>query len=84
MNLIGNAIKFTSEGEVAVLVSTEERDEHDVSLRFEVRTPASALTLRRGSDCFSIYAGRLIHDSPLRWHRPRPGHLDTSGRAYGR
>ena len=36
-NLMGNAIKFTSAGEVATRVTTESETESDVLLRFEVR-----------------------------------------------
>jgi signal transduction histidine kinase len=36
VNLLGNAVKFTSEGEVRVRVSSAERDEGRVDLHFEV------------------------------------------------
>ena len=36
-NLIGNAVKFSDEGEVSVMVSVEEEDAERVTLRFSVR-----------------------------------------------
>lgn len=37
VNLLGNAIKFTQEGEIAILVRLEDRDGEQLSLRFSVR-----------------------------------------------
>ena len=37
VNLVGNAVKFTEEGEVLVAVSRVEGDDRDAGLRFEVR-----------------------------------------------
>ena len=37
VNLVGNAIKFTHKGEVAVLVTVAQETDHDVLLRFSVR-----------------------------------------------
>ena len=37
INLIGNALKFTQQGEIAVLVEVEQKCQDDVELRFTVR-----------------------------------------------
>jgi signal transduction histidine kinase/CheY-like chemotaxis protein len=56
INLIGNAIKFTSEGEVVIEVAIEEGDEKEALLRFDVRDTGigiSAKSLDKIFDSFS-------------------------------
>lgn len=43
INLLGNAVKFTSRGEVAFLVGVAARESGDVRLRFEVRDTGAGI-----------------------------------------
>lgn len=44
VNLIGNAVKFTDQGQVVVRAALESRDEHGVILRFSVQDSGIGLT----------------------------------------
>ena len=46
-NLVGNALKFTSRGEVVVRVRSEDRDPGRVGLRFEVRDTGIGIPLEK-------------------------------------
>ncbi len=51
-NLIGNAIKFTSEGSVALEVSVVSRHESNVSLRFDIADTGIGIPADRQRDLF--------------------------------
>jgi PAS domain S-box-containing protein len=55
MNLVGNAIKFTSEGEVVVSVSTFAIDEATVTLRFEVKDTGIGISPSQKSKLFQAF-----------------------------
>ena len=55
LNLVGNAIKFTREGEVEVSVSVESSDGQQVSLRFEVRDTGIGLSDEAQSQIFNAF-----------------------------
>ena len=55
LNLVGNAIKFTHEGEVEVSVAVESSDEQQVSLRFEVRDTGIGLSSEAQSQIFKAF-----------------------------
>jgi signal transduction histidine kinase/DNA-binding response OmpR family regulator/HPt (histidine-containing phosphotransfer) domain-containing protein len=55
LNLVGNAIKFTQDGEVEVSVSVESSDEQQVSLRFEVRDTGIGLSDAAQSQIFNAF-----------------------------
>ena len=56
MNLVGNAIKFTERGEVAVQVLTAEDRPDSVSVRFEVRDTGIGMTKAQQARVFESFA----------------------------
>ena len=76
INLIGNAIKFTHEGEVVV-------DGRRATSRWRCAsrcaTPASASRREHADGALrAVRAGRRLDHPPLRRHRARTGHLAAS------
>ncbi len=56
VNLIGNAIKFTNEGEVVVRVETEERTPEDVLLHFIIRDTGIGIPVEKQALIFEAFA----------------------------
>ena len=56
MNLVGNALKFTEQGEVVVNVHIEEESEHHVLLRFTVTDTGIGLTPEGCSRLFQAFS----------------------------
>jgi PAS domain S-box-containing protein len=55
VNLVGNAIKFTSEGEVVLSVSIAERSEQDLTLKFAVRDTGVGITRDKQETIFHAF-----------------------------
>ncbi|MEV4782420.1 response regulator [Burkholderia sp. LMU1-1-1.1] len=56
VNLAGNAIKFTEQGEVVVGVELDARDEHGALLRFEVRDTGIGMTEHQLAQLFNAFS----------------------------
>jgi two-component system sensor histidine kinase/response regulator len=85
VNLLGNAIKFTHQGEVVLRVATEAATTQDVVLHFSVRDTGVGIPLDRQKSIFEarptgsightpLIAGSAPHraDSPRRGQRRQP------------
>lgn len=55
INFVGNAVKFTDQGEVAVQVHCIENSEHTTLLRFEVRDTGIGLTVEQQNKLFRSF-----------------------------
>jgi PAS domain S-box-containing protein len=56
VNLAGNAIKFTEQGEVVVAIELSARDEHSALLRFEVRDTGMGMTEAQQAQLFNAFS----------------------------
>ncbi len=55
VNLVGNAIKFTQEGEVVVRVQVEEKSKSDATLRFSVQDTGIGIPIERQAAVFERF-----------------------------
>ncbi len=56
INLVGNAIKFTSEGEVVIRVETEEETENEVALHFAVQDTGVGIPIEKQRSIFDAFS----------------------------
>ena len=84
MNLTGNAIKFTEQGEVCVNMSVEKRGDGS-RVRFDVRDTGIGMPTAADRPALpAVRPGRRFHDAQVRRHRAGPGHQQTPGHLHGR
>src|SRR5204862_6289099 len=55
VNLVGNAIKFTDDGEVVLAVTVEDRDEEQVHLRFVVSDTGIGIPVEKQRQIFEAF-----------------------------
>lgn len=56
INLCGNAVKFTSEGEIVVGIGVEEKSDKDIRLRFEVSDTGVGMTDEQKAKLFTAFS----------------------------
>ena len=56
VNLVGNALKFTAQGEVAVLVEQESQTEEEVCLHFQIRDTGIGIPVDKQALVFGAFA----------------------------
>ena len=84
-NLVGNAIKFTSEGQVALTAEVEGEEDGDRILHFTVADTGIGIPKdKQAADLRRLRPGGHFHHTRIRWNRAWPHHHLASGRHDGR
>ena len=79
VNLVGNAIKFTEQGEVLVEVCPESWSNGDVCLHFSVTDTGIGIPAKQtGGGVRRVHAGRRFHHATVRRDRARIGNLGAA------
>ena len=82
LNLVGNAIKFTERGEVAVRIDAETVTPDTVALRVAVQDTGIGIAARQVRDHLRRFrAGGRVDHAPVRRDGARARHLPPPGRA---
>ena len=78
INLVGNATKFTEQGEIVLEVLNESKTEREAVLLFEVRDTGVGIAEEQlRQDLRGFHAGRLVHDAQVWRDRIGAGHFVT-------
>jgi signal transduction histidine kinase len=83
-NLVGNAVKFTERGEVAIEVRRLGETESHVSVAVRVRDTGIGIPPDRLRRVRELHAGGRQHDARVRRDRPRAHDRPPAGRSHGR
>jgi two-component system sensor histidine kinase/response regulator len=76
-NLIGNALKFTSKGEVVVLISKGSETETHAEIRFEVQDSGIGIPLETQGRLFQAFRGCTRH-AAIRPNKHQRTEIDRS------
>ena len=85
VNLVGNAIKFTEQGEVVVGVDVESQEDQSTLLHFTVRDTGIGIAPEKQKEIFEAFTqADSSMTRKLRRDGPRPDHLFAAGANDGR
>ena len=83
-NLIGNAIKFTHNGQIRIRARHQEMAGGERQVRFEIEDTGIGIADEHIEKLFNRFnPSRQLCVAAVWWHRPRPGHLQAARQADG-